>query len=97
VSPAPATYWTDDPAAEDDVAPIVIQQHREFRMPDTIRNASSYYVHLRDQALAKLQLPETATLDDFFKRVIHGDVNQELSFDAAFEVAMRAWKNQDRA
>ena len=66
-------------------------------MPDDIRSTSSFYTQRFADAKVKLNLPTNATLDDLFKRVIHGDVNQELSFDAAFEVAMKAYKNQDRA
>jgi hypothetical protein len=75
---------------------MIAAQHREYRMDD-IRSTTSYYTRRMEEAKVKLGLPPNATLDDLLRRVIHGDVNQELSFDAAFEVAMKAWKNQDRA
>ncbi len=34
MSPAPAAYWTEDPSAEDEAAPLVIQQFTEYKMPD---------------------------------------------------------------
>ena len=49
MSPAPSVHWTDDPSAEDEVAPLVIQQHKEYRVidPDANTRTTVYYKDVR--------------------------------------------------
>jgi hypothetical protein len=83
----------DDPIVEDDLPPMILAQHKEYPVADDIRQITSCYASLMSTAKAKCGLPETATLDDLLKRVIHGDTERELSFEAAFTVAMKAFNN----